>query len=123
LNRGRVENRAELIPLLRPAMKARTTADWVAAFEDAAVPCGPINTVSQMFADPQVVARGLQMSLQRADGTSVPAVANPIRMSETPVAYERAPPKLGEHTGEVLGDLLGLKPEEIAALRKGGIAG
>ena len=76
-------------------MKARTTAAWVAAFEAAAVPCGPINTIDQMFADPQVLARGLQIGLTRDDGVQVPGVANPIQFSATPVEYEKAPPKLG----------------------------
>ena len=76
-NRGRVENRATLIPLLVEPMKARTTAQWVEAFEAAAVPCGPINTIDQVFANAQVLARGLQIGLTRDDGVQVPGVANP----------------------------------------------
>jgi crotonobetainyl-CoA:carnitine CoA-transferase CaiB-like acyl-CoA transferase len=94
-NRGRVENRDELIPLLAPLMLTRTTSEWVAAFEAASVPCGPINTIDQVFADPQVIARGMQMELFREDGTRTPSVANPIRFSETPIEYERAAPALG----------------------------
>ena len=97
-NRGRVENRAALIPLLTGPMKARTTTAWVSALEAAAVPCGPINTIAQMFADPQVLARGLQIGLTREDGVQVPGVANPILFSQTPVEYEKAPPKLGDGT-------------------------
>lgn len=121
-NRGRVENREALIPLLRPAMKARSTADWVEAFEAAAVPCGPINTIDQVFADPQVLSRGLQIGLTRDDGVQVPSVANPIQFSETPVEYERAPPKLGQHTAEVL-QQLGLSPNVIEQMSKDGIIG
>lgn len=122
-NRGRVENRESLIPLLRPAMKAKMTAEWVAAFESVAVPCGPINTIAQMFEDPQVIARGLQMALQRDDGTSIPSVANPIRFSSSPVSYERAPPKLGQHTEEVLREVLDVSEAEIADLRKAAAIG
>ena len=118
-NRGRVENRDVLIPLLAPAMLARTTAEWVEAFEAAAVPCGPINTIDQVFADPQVLARGLQIGLTRADGVQVPGVANPIQFSETPVEYERAPPKLGENTEDVLKEL-GLDADERAKLKANG---
>lgn len=97
-NRGRVENRSELIPLLAPLMMARSTAEWVAAFEAASVPCGPINTIDQVFADPQVIARGMQLELFREDGTRTPSVANPIRFSETPIEYKRAAPSLGADT-------------------------
>lgn len=122
-NRGRVENRKALIPLLEGPMMARTTADWVAAFEAAAVPCGPINTVDQVFADPQVKARELQLELTRADGTATPGVANPIRLSKSPVEYHTAPPALGEGTSRVLSSLLGLSDDEINALRAKGAVG
>ena len=119
-NRGRVENRTQLIPLLAGPMKARTTAAWIVAFEAAAVPCGPINTIDQMFADPQVLSRGLQIGLTRDDGVQVPGVANPIQFSQTPVEYEKAPPKLGDGTERILEDLLGLTATEIAGFRKVG---
>lgn len=105
-NRGRVEGRAELIPLLAPAMKKQTTAHWVAAFESAAVPCGPINTIDQVFADPQVLARGLQIGQTREDGVQVLGIANPIVFSETPIEYERAAPKLGADTHKILSAFL-----------------
>jgi crotonobetainyl-CoA:carnitine CoA-transferase CaiB-like acyl-CoA transferase len=120
-NRGRVENRAQLIPLLAPSMLSRTTAEWVAAFEVAAVPCGPINTIAQMFEDPQVLARGLQIGLTRDDGVQTPGVANPIRFSETPVDYEKAPPRLGDGTEKVLGEVLGLTAEAISTLKANGV--
>ncbi len=122
-NRGRVENRAELIPLLVEPMQARTTAEWVATFEAAAVPCGPINTIDEVFADPQVLARGLQLEFTRDDGVEVPGVASPIRFSATPVEYKKAPPRLGDGTERVLADLLGLTSAELAALRKSGTIG
>jgi crotonobetainyl-CoA:carnitine CoA-transferase CaiB-like acyl-CoA transferase len=122
-NRGRVVNRAELIPLLVEPMKTRTTAEWVDAFESAAIPCGPINTIDQVFANEQVLARGLQIGLTREDGVQVPGVANPIVFSETPIQYEKAPPKLGDGTDKVLSERLGLSPEEITRLRKAGVIG
>jgi crotonobetainyl-CoA:carnitine CoA-transferase CaiB-like acyl-CoA transferase len=122
-NRGRVENRVALTILLQGPMKARTTAQWVEAFEAASVPCGPINTIAQMFADPQVLARGLQIGLTRSDGVQVPGVANPIRFSQTPVDYEKAPPTLGDSTDRVLADLLGLPASDISGLRRGGAIG
>lgn len=122
-NRGRVENRAALIPLLQPFMKARSTADWVTAFEAAAVPCGPINSIDQVFANPQVLARGLQVGLTRDDGVQVPGVANPIVFSETPVQYEKPSPRLGDGTERVLREHLGLADGEIASLRAKGVVG
>jgi crotonobetainyl-CoA:carnitine CoA-transferase CaiB-like acyl-CoA transferase len=115
-NRGRVEGRAELIPQLAPAMLARTTAEWVQAFEAAAVPCGPINTIDQVFANEQVLARGLQLGLTRGDGVQVPGIANPIVFSETPVQYEKAPPTLGDGTAAVLKSVLGLADDDIGKL-------
>jgi crotonobetainyl-CoA:carnitine CoA-transferase CaiB-like acyl-CoA transferase len=122
-NRGRVENRVQLIALLKGPMKARTTAAWVAALEAASVPCGPINTIAQMFEDPQVLARGLQIGLTREDGVQAPGVANPIRFSETPVDYEKAPPKLGDGTVSVLTELLKLSKPQIADLKVSGAIG
>ncbi len=117
LNRGRVVNRAELIPLLVEPMRARTTAEWVAAFESAAIPCGPINSIDQVFANEQVLARGLQIGLTREDGVQVPGVANPVVFSETPVDYAKAPPRLGDGTARVLREVLGMGAEEIDHLR------
>lgn len=106
-NAQRVANRAVLVPLLRQATVMRTSADWIAALEAAGVPCGPINRIDQVFADPQVIARGLQIDLPHPLAGSVPLVANPIRLSGSPVAYQRPPPLLGEHTAEVLAQWLG----------------
>ncbi len=122
-NRGRVEGRAELIPQLAPAMKKQTTAHWVAAFESASVPCGPINTIDQVFADPQVLARGLQIGQTREDGVQVPGIANPIVMTETPIEYTKAAPRLGGDTDQVLNQLLGLTPDQVTKLRSSGVLG
>lgn len=106
-NAQRVANRAELIPLIRQATVFRTTAEWIAALEQAGVPCGPINDLAQVFDDAQIKARGVQISLPHALSGEVALVANPIRLSRTPVEYRSAPPLLGEHSDEVLRDWLG----------------
>jgi crotonobetainyl-CoA:carnitine CoA-transferase CaiB-like acyl-CoA transferase len=113
-NAARVKHRAELIPLLRQATVMRTTAEWIALLEMAGVPCGPINRLDQVFADPQVIARGLRIALPHAVAGTVPGVANPIRMSASPVAYDRGPPVLGEHTAEVLAQWLGIGGASVA---------
>ena len=116
-NRGRVENRQHLIPLLIEPMKARTTAEWVAAFEAAAIPCGPINSINEVFANEQVLARGLQIGLTRDDGVQVPGVANPIQFSATPIEYDKAPPRMGDGTERILKDVLGLDDAALTRLR------
>ncbi|RJG12606.1 CoA transferase [Pseudomonas cavernicola] len=120
-NKQRVANRAVLIPLIRQATVFKTTGEWVTALEQAGVPCGPINDLAQMFADPQVQARGLRVELPHALGGTVPQVASPIRLSETPVQYRNAPPLLGEHTVEVLQKVLGLDAAQVEALRQAGV--
>ncbi|HEK1688631.1 TPA: CoA transferase [Pseudomonas putida] len=120
-NKQRVAHRAELIPLIRQATVFKTTAEWVAELERAGVPCGPINDLAQMFQDPQVVARGLRVDVPHPLAGSVPQVASPIRLSETPVEYRRAPPLLGEHTEVVLMDVLGLDAGAVQVLRSAGV--
>jgi len=120
-NNLRVAHRTELIPLIRQATVFKTTAEWVTALERAGVPCGPINDLAQVFADPQVQARGLAVTMPHALGGSVPQVASPIRLSETPVEYRFAPPLLGEHTSQVLERVLGLDVGAVAALREAGV--
>jgi crotonobetainyl-CoA:carnitine CoA-transferase CaiB-like acyl-CoA transferase len=107
-NPQRTVHRAVLIPLLRQATVMRRTHEWIAVLEDAGVPCGPINRLDEVFADAQVRARGLRVEMEHRAGGRVPLVANPIRLSASPVAYRRAPPALGEHTAEVLGEWLPL---------------
>ncbi|MGJ3443289.1 CaiB/BaiF CoA-transferase family protein [Pseudomonas sp. Je.1.5.c] len=120
-NKLRVANRAELIPLIRQATVFKTTAQWVSELEQAGVPCGPINDLAQMFQDPQVLARGLAVSIAHPLAGSVPQVASPIRLSETPVEYRQAPPLLGEHTEAVLEEVLGLDGEAVQQLRGAGV--
>jgi crotonobetainyl-CoA:carnitine CoA-transferase CaiB-like acyl-CoA transferase len=120
-NRVRVENREALIAILTPLLTERTTDDWIALLEPVAVPCGPINTLDRVFRDPQVQSRGMSFTLPHDRLGSVPQVANPLKLSATPITYQSAPPGLGQHTDEVMAELLGLGEEEIARLRAEGV--
>ena len=120
-NGKRVEHRAELTRLLAQVFLGRSTAEWVQLLEAAGVPNGPINNIAQVFADPQVKARGVRIELEHAGGAMLPLVASPMRFSETPVDYRLAPPRLGQHTAEVLSSLLGKSETEIARLRSEGV--
>src|SRR6266508_1932968 len=113
---GRIGNRDELIPLLREIMRRRPSKDWIERLEAANVPCGPINNYQEVFDDPQVRHRGLKIEIPHSTGVPCPTVASPMRFSETPVEYKLPPPLLGEHTREVLGDLLGMRREELDRL-------
>ncbi|MDO8277075.1 MAG: CaiB/BaiF CoA-transferase family protein [Burkholderiaceae bacterium] len=114
-------NRELLIPQVAQAMLARPMGEWVHMMEAANVPCGPINNLQQVFDDPQVRHRQLKVSLPHGSGVDAPGVANPIRFSDTPIAYGRASPMLGEHTEEVLRGALGLSAERVAQLRDRGV--
>jgi crotonobetainyl-CoA:carnitine CoA-transferase CaiB-like acyl-CoA transferase len=120
-NKARVANRTTFVAEFSAVSVARTTRDWITALEAAGVPCGPINTLAEVFADPQVVARGVQIGMEHASGVTVPLVANPIRMSETPPEYRTAPPVLGQHTRAVLAERLGLDEAAITALAEQGV--
>ena len=106
-NAQRVAHRDLLIPLIRQVTVFRTTDQWMADLEQAGVPCGPINDLAQVFADPQVLARGLKVRMAHPLSGEVDLVANPIRLSRTPVEYRLAPPLLGEHAAQILRDWLG----------------
>ena len=123
-NSQRVQHRAALTDLLQAVTRTRTTADWIATLEHRAVPCGPINTVAQAFADPQVQARGLAVAqaltpaaVAHTGVTSITTVASPLRLQDAPAQLRHAPPILGEHTEAVLHEL-GLSTAQIAALRE-----
>jgi crotonobetainyl-CoA:carnitine CoA-transferase CaiB-like acyl-CoA transferase len=121
-NALRVRHRADLAAILSARTIERTTGEWIAALEDAGVPCGPINTIDRVFAEPQAVARGLVVEQARDDLSGpVRTVASPIRMSATPTAYRSAPPALGQHTREVLGEALGLDAGELDRLAGEGV--
>jgi crotonobetainyl-CoA:carnitine CoA-transferase CaiB-like acyl-CoA transferase len=120
-NAARVVNRAVLVPLIRQATVFKTTAQWVALLEEAGVPCGPINNLEEVFEDPQVKARALEVVLSHPLAGVLKQVASPLRLSRTPVEYRSAPPLLGEHTETVLKAQLGLGQEAIDALRRKGV--
>ena len=120
-NRARVEHRADLLPLLEPRLRQRTTRDWIAALEAAGVPCGPINRLEEVFADPQVRHRGMVVEMAHPLSPHMPAVASPMRFSATPLGGAAPPPLLGQHSEEVLRERLGLSGAAIANLRAQGI--
>ena len=113
---GRITNRSALIPLLREILRGQPSAHWLTGLEAGNVPCGPINTYKEVFEDPQVQHRGLKIEIPHPAGVPCPGVASPMRFSETPVEYKLPPPLLGQHTREVLGDLLGMRREELDQL-------
>lgn len=120
-NPQRVKHRDELVESLRGITLTRTTAQWVSMLEARGVPCGPINRMDQVFADPHVQARAMRLEMSHPVAGKVPLVANPIRMSETPVQYRHAPPTLGEHTEAVLGEWLALDAPQLAVLHDRGV--
>ena len=116
-NADRVRHRAELVPVLETVMKTRAKADWLSALEAAKVPCGAINCLDEVFADPQVQARGMVTHWQHPLRADLPLVSSPIKLERTPVRTDRPPPMLGQHTDEVLGELLGVDAARLATLR------
>lgn len=122
-NAARVANRQILLPMIQDIVFTRTTAEWIALFEACGVPCGPINGLKQVFADPQVVHRGMQIRMPHSLAGEVSQVANPIRLSRTPVEYRNPPPILGANSTEVLRTLLGMNAERIDELERAAVIG
>ena len=116
-NADRVRNRDALIPEIARIAKQRGTEDWLRMLGAIGVPCGPINDLAQTFAHPQVQHRDMKIELDHPASGKVPLIANPIRFTERPLVCSRPPPMLGQHTDEVLADLLGLDETRIAELR------
>ncbi|MGO2243438.1 MAG: CaiB/BaiF CoA transferase family protein [Halomonas sp.] len=119
-NPERVKHRLELIPLMVEITRNRASDEWIEMLGAISVPCGPIQNIAQVFDDPQIRARGMQVELTSETG-SVPGVANPIKYSKTPLEYCKPPPRLGEDTDSVLERLLRKRPSEISALRQKGV--
>jgi crotonobetainyl-CoA:carnitine CoA-transferase CaiB-like acyl-CoA transferase len=120
-NDARVRNREVLVPMVADVMRTRTQHDWLAALEARGVPCGPINRLDQVFADPQLRARALRRDLPHPLAGRVPQVVAPLRLSGTPLAFDRPPPLLGEHTAEVLSARLGMEAARMRELEASGV--
>ncbi|SAL63151.1 lipid metabolism-like protein [Caballeronia arvi] len=117
-NPRRVKNRAALVAMIESATRQRTTTEWVEAMESAGVPCGFINNLAEVFRDPHVQERGMRIEMPHSEGGNVSMVANPIKMSASPVQYRNAPPTLGQHTYDVLQGWLGMSADDVDALRE-----
>jgi crotonobetainyl-CoA:carnitine CoA-transferase CaiB-like acyl-CoA transferase len=120
-NQDRVRNRAVLVPMLEGVMKTRRKAEWLAALEAAKVPCGAINNLAEVFADPHVRERGMVTRWQHPLAPDLPLVSSPMKLGATPVRAELPPPLLGQHTREVLESMLGWPGERIDDLHKQGV--
>jgi crotonobetainyl-CoA:carnitine CoA-transferase CaiB-like acyl-CoA transferase len=117
---GRAVNREALITMIAEVMPERTMPEWMQLLEGANVPCGPINTIPQVYDDPQVQHRGMRVQLQHPTGP-ISLLASPLRFSEPPVSYDVPPPLLGQHTSQVLHELLGMDEAQVRALHDKGV--
>ena len=122
-NAARVRNRDTMVPMIDALMRTRVQREWLEALERAGVPCGPINRLDQVFADPQLQARTMKLDLPHPLAGTVPQVRAPLRLSGTPMTYTLAPPLLGEHTANVLRERLGLDDAMLRDLAARGVIG
>jgi len=120
-NQGRVRHRDELVPLLQDIMRTRNKAAWLEALEAAKVPCGAINNIAEVFADPQVQARGMVTTWQHPLKPDLHLVSSPIKLGATPVRTDLPPPMLGQHTDDVLRNVLGYADARLTALKDKGV--
>ncbi len=118
-NKLRVAHRDELIPQIEAATRAHPTTHWLEGLAKVGVPCGPVNDLAQVFSDPQFLHRGMKISMQHplAGSGEVDLIGNPVKLSKTPVSYRRAPPTLGQHTDEVLAEVLAIDAARLAQLK------
>ena len=119
-NPKRVENREVLLPLLAEVMAQKTCDEWVELLVEGAIPCGPVNNMQRLFADPQVLHRGMVAEVPHPTIGTLRLAGIPIKYAETPPTVRLPPPLLGEHTNEILADMLGYPPEKLEALRRQG---
>jgi formyl-CoA transferase len=120
-NGQRVSNRAEITELLAAIFNQKTTKEWVRLLDDAGVANGPINSIAEVFEEPQVQARGMQIQLDHATAGKVTLVGSPMKFSATPISYETPPPALGQHTQEILEKVLHKSAAQITQLKDSGI--
>ena len=121
-NADRLRHRDAINAAIGGLTRRQPTAYWVDGLAPVGVPCGPVNTIDKVFRDPQVVARGMKIAMDHPKaGRPIPLIASPIRMSKTPVDYRQAPPTLGQHTDEVLREVLDMTDAEIRHLRDAGV--
>jgi crotonobetainyl-CoA:carnitine CoA-transferase CaiB-like acyl-CoA transferase len=120
-NPARNQNRGVLIPLLNELFRERPIAEWTALCDEIGLPAAGIHDMSDVFQDPQVLARGLRVEYERQDGETIPMVASPLKVPTTPTRVRLGPPRLGEHTEEILVDLLGYDARTIEELRANGV--
>jgi crotonobetainyl-CoA:carnitine CoA-transferase CaiB-like acyl-CoA transferase len=120
-NAARVNNREELITLLKSIFSVRSVDEWLSMLEAAGIPCGPINTLDKVFAGPQVAAREMLVTMEHPTIGDLPLVGSPLSFSGTPVEYKLPPPLLGQHTREILREILGYSEEEIESLKANGV--
>lgn len=122
-NAARVRNRDALIPLLEEGFVAMPSAFWIDGLRERGVPSGPVRNLEEVFADPQIEARGMRIALEHPDAMrgEIELLGNPIKLSETPITYRRRPPALGEHTDDVLREILGMSEDDLIQLRQRGV--
>ena len=122
-NKDRVKNRNVLAELINDLTKKFSTSYWLEELEKIQVPCGPVNTIREVFDDPQIQHRGMEISMPHnlSGNGKVSLIGSPVKMSETPVSYRNTPPTLGQHTNVILEELLGITEKERAALAEKGV--
>ncbi len=117
-NPKRVENRESLLPLVKEVIAGKTCDEWMTLFLEASIPCGPVNNMESLFNDPQIKHRGMITEVQHSTIGNLKLVSPPLKFSETPTKVRLAPPLVGEHTDEILSDVLGYDPAGIEELKK-----
>lgn len=117
----RLANKDSLIPILQEIMLTKTVPEWISLLRGKGVPCGPINTIPQVFEDLHVQHRELKVDIPHPTGQTVPSLRSPMRMSDSPIDYQTAPPMLGQHTDEILLRYCDVSQEELLALKKSGV--
>ena len=120
-NAQRLAHRDVLVSIVSDLTRKHPTQHWVDGLDEAGLPCGPVNTVADVFADPHVQHRNMKIAMTHPSGSETPLIGSPLKMSGTPVSYRRPPPTLGQHTDEVLAVMLGMNDRERQALREKGI--